>query len=312
MAKINHTVFDRTLAKIDQELVRIKESEQMRWYVGMSAIGKECQRDLWYNYHLASKKTFNPRGVCAIEDGFDQEEKMIKRINMMDFLELHTIDPKTEKQISFSFLDGHFAGHADGMIKGVIEAPDKWHVWEHKSVNEGKFNKLIKLRIDKGEKKSLKEWDYVYWEQAQCYMHSAKLDRHYLTVSTPGGRDHISVRTERSESSIDGILEKAHQIIKGDIPDKISKNKEFYLCKFCDHADVCHNDKAPLKNCGTCTGRLVEEKGTFGCFMTESLKLKNMEPCNDYDIMNCFSVGQVIQSGFSGKKVDNIKIKGWD
>ena len=313
MAKIDHTVFDRTLAEIDKILDKKMSGVSKRNYVGMSAIGHECLRKLWYDYRIVSRTDIKARGVCAIEDGFYQEDVMAERLRLIPDIELHT--EQNGKQIGFRFLDDHFSGHADGMIKGIVEAPEKWHVWEHKSVNQKKFDKLKKLRIDKGEKNALKEWDFVYWTQAQCYMHGSKLDRHYLTVSTPGGRDYISVRTELSLSAFDGILEKANQVIKGKIPDKISKDREFFQCKWCNHSNVCHDDEAPLKNCGTCQLRTSEEKGSFGCFMTKSLKLKNMDPCDDYKILDCFSFGQVVKSEFTAEKVDKsegIQIKGWN
>jgi len=309
MAEINHTVFDRTLAEIDKKLEAKNSGIPKRNYVGMSSIGKECQRELWYTFRLASRRLIGARGVREIQDGFTQEDKMAERLRLLPGIELHTVDPNTGKQISFSFLDGHFSGHADGVIKGILEAPEKWHIWEHKSVNEEKFNKLKKLRIELGEKQALKEWDFVYWTQAQCYMAASDLDRHFLTVSTPGGRDYISVRTERSLTAIDGILEKAHGIIHGKIPDRISNKREFYLCKFCSHFGVCHDGQTPLRNCGTCSRRTILKAGKFGCLFRDNMD--TIEPCGEYEINSDFGVSAIVESGFRGEKVDGVKIHGW-
>ena len=244
-----------TLMEVDRVLEQKQLLEKPRHYLGMSQIGHPCWRHLFYSFRGCKKRIISASGIKAIQDGYDQENKMAERLRMLPYIELHTTDPENPKeQTGHKLLLDHFRGHMDGMIKGIKEAPLTWHVWEHKSVNQTKFNKLQKLIFEKGEKNALQEWDEIYFAQDQIYMHEAKVERHYLTVSTPGGRDYISCRTNYNKKIAEGIITKAQVIIfeNWDIPERLSKNREFYLCKRCEFQEICHDGEFPLVNCKTC------------------------------------------------------------
>jgi hypothetical protein len=146
MAKLDIPIFDRTLLEIDKALEEKKAKENPRHYMGMSQIGEECWRKLYYGFRNAEYKAWGASSIKATEDGFAQEIVMAERLRMLPYIELHTLDEKTGNQIAFSLLLDHFRGHCDGIIKGIIESPQTWHIWEHKSVNADKFAKLLKLR----------------------------------------------------------------------------------------------------------------------------------------------------------------------
>jgi len=249
-------IFDITLQEIDKHLENKKFLEKDRIYLGMSQIGEECWRKLFYSFRKVKKTKIPAKNIRAIEDGYLQESVMAERLRFLLYIELYTEDPKNPgNQIGFDLLLGHFRGHCDGIIKGIKEAPRTWHVWEHKSVNEKKFNKLKKIREDLlNEKKVLKEWDIIYYVQAQIYMHCSQLERHYLTVTTPGGRDYVSIRTNYNKKDAESIIEKAKIIIFDNwhIPAKISQKREFYKCKWCDYQEICHDGVFPDINCKTC------------------------------------------------------------
>jgi hypothetical protein len=254
MAKIPSIKIDQTLADVDKALEDKKNSEAPRHYLGMSQVGEECWRKLFYSFRSASKRSWNASGVRNIEDGFVQEDIMAERLRMLDYIELHTVDPKNpKKQIGFSMLLDHFKGHCDGMIKGVKIAPQTWHVWENKAVNVNKFNKLQQYK-EKNEKTALAQWDMIYHDQAQIYMHCSQTLRHYLTVQTPGGRDYTSCRTDYNRNAAETIIAKANAIIFDNwvIPARMSEKREFYQCKWCEYQGVCHDGDFPLVNCKTC------------------------------------------------------------
>lgn len=287
MAKLDHKLFDITLAEVDKALEQKKNSESPRHYLGMSQIGDECHRKLFYSFRNAEKRAWAAQGVRNIEDGHVQEDIMAARLRMVPGIELITVDPDDpEKQIGFSLLLDHFRGHCDGAILGVLESPGTWHTWEHKSVGEASFEKLKKIRIEKGEKNSLREWNSTYYAQAIIYMHEMQLTRHFLTVSTPGGRDYLSIRTEYNRKEAEAIIEKAKAVIFDNwvIPPRISDKREFYSCKWCTFQEVCHDGRFPLINCKTCRYSEPVDGGERKCGLKENIIPEDVlhVGCNDH------------------------------
>jgi len=295
MVAINVNEYDRSLALVDKTIEEAEEKKtNRRGYLGMSQIGEPCWRKLFYSFRLVKKRKITASGLKAIEDGYTQEDVMARRLRAVPGIELYTVDPENPtKQIEFKMINGHLGGHCDGIIRGLVEAPETWHVWEHKSVNVDKFNKLKKLREEIGEKESLEKWDEIYYAQAQTYMHNAKLSRHFLTVSTPGGRDRISVRTEYKEVAANVLIHKAASIIfENVLPPKISDRSEFYLCKWCDYTQICHFDDKPALTCRSCASwQPVADAGNF-C-VTKGVLCNDLlwDGCPDYVLSHVFIPG---------------------
>lgn len=290
MAKIPNIKIDETLADVDKALEKQQKLEGPRHYLGMSQIGDECWRKLFYSFRNAAAKEIPASGLKNIQDGFVQEDIMADRLRMLPYITLHTTDPAdTNNQIGYQLLLGHFRGHLDGMIKGIKEAPLTWHVWENKAVNETKFNKLERLKsID--EKKALAKWDEIYFAQAQIYMHCSQTTRHYLNVETPGGRQYMSCRTDYNKAIAESIITKAKVIIfdNWNIPAKHSEKREYYKCKWCDYQVICHDGDIPLVHCKTCRYSEPVRDGKRKCLYKDVLieeTTLHMDTCK-YHIYN--------------------------
>lgn len=282
--------YDITLTEVDKILEREKMLEAPRHYLGMSEIGDECWRKLFYSFRNVSKKQWPASNIRAIEDGFVQEDVMALRLRKIPIIELHTNvseivdntigkrlitqEDNKDDQIGFQLLLGHLCGHCDGVIKGLLEAPQTWHVWEHKSVNDKKFDELLKLREAKGEKNALEAWDIIYYAQAQLYMHELKMDRHFLTVTKPGGRQYISIRTEYNKKYAEMLIEKGKAIIfdNWNAPAKLSEDCEYYKCKYmCAFVDICHHKDFPLVHCKTCRYSEPANNGERMCLLKDEI-----------------------------------------
>ena len=153
-----------------------------------------------------------------------------------------------------------------------------------------KFKKLNKLKEEKGEKKALAEWDEIYFSQAQIYMHQARVERHYLTVTTPGGRDYTSCRTEFNNKIAENLITKGKSIIfdNWNIPPRASSKREFYKCKWCEYSEICHDGKFPLVNCKTCRYSEPIDGGVRKCLYKEETldnNMLNLDTCQ-YHIYN--------------------------
>jgi len=181
-------------------------------------------------------------------------------------LQLITIDPETGGQIGHRDLDDHFRGHADGHVLGLIQAPKTWHVWEAKSTNEKSFNALKRIIAKVGEKNALREWKPVYYAQACLYMKYSGYHRHYTTVSTPGVRDWVSIRTDFNEVEAQRQIAKARRIIDSNVPpSKVSTAPSAIPCKWCDFASICHHGEWASNNCRTCLHSTPVEGGDWHC-----------------------------------------------
>ena len=241
MVAIPKITYDATLAAVDTEMPNRDRRREPRKYLGMSAIGGECSRKLWYGYHHPIEEEFDAATIRRFMDGHKSEDIIADRLRLLPGLTLHTHDPETQKQFELSDFDDKFQGHMDGVILGLVQAPKTWHVWEAKAVNDKKFEKFRSMKRELGEKNVLKVWDTTYYAQAQCYMGYADLQRHYLTVCTPGVRDWEAVRTEFNQADFDAIRDKADRILNARAPlARISNDPNWFICKWCQYNDKCH------------------------------------------------------------------------
>jgi hypothetical protein len=260
------TLPDPTLAAVDRAIEERALRDKPRRYLGMSAIGASCERNLWYLFRWVTKVRFSADALKRFADGHAAEDVQAQRLRLVEGVTLWTVDPETGRQFGYSDLGGHFGGHKDGVIVGLIQAPKTVHVWEHKSVNDDKLGKLEKLKAEKGEKQALAAWDAVYYAQAVLYMHYSKLDRHYLTASSPGCRRTVSCRTEANPELALRLIAKADRIIYGNRPPaRLSEDPSWFECRWCSHREICHEGALTDRNCRTCIFSAPVEGGGWRC-----------------------------------------------
>lgn len=257
---------DPTLEAADRALEAAARRATPRPYLGMSAIGNPCDRALWYGFRWAADPDFDAATLKRFEDGHMGEDLQIKRLRMVDGVTLLNIDPESGQQFGFSDFNDHFKGHMDGVALGLLQAPKTWHVYEHKVCNEKKFAKLEKIKASVGEKNALRQWDKRYYAQAVLYMAYAELDRHYMTVSSPGGRATTSVRTEADPAEAAVLIARAKRIIETDrAPPRISDDPSWYECRYCEHHAICHQGNLPRVSCRTCLYSSPAAGGSWHC-----------------------------------------------
>lgn len=253
---------DPTLDALRAEVERRAALETPRPYLGMSSIGMSCERRLWYQFRWCGREQFDCDTLWRFEDGHRSEVVMADRLRLVPGVHLRTVDPRTGQQFGFADLGGHFRGHADGLVTGLIQAPKALHVWEGKAVNEAKFRKLIQVKAEAGEKNALRLWDPIYYAQAILYMAYAEAPRHYLTACTPGGRDMVGVRTNTDLDEARRLRAKAERIIAAPAPpQKCSQDPAWFECKFCPFHAICHGGKLPAPNARNCVHATPEMDG---------------------------------------------------
>lgn len=255
---------DPTLEAVDAAIEKIANSERHRGYLGFSEIGESCSRKIWYNFRHAMRPYRKAFLVKCSERGNKAETLQAERLRMVDGIELVTEDANG-KQIEFSDCDGHFRGHCDGTIIGLLQAPKTEHIWEHKEREEKFVTKLKKIKSEIGEKMALREWSPVYYAQGCLYMFYKGLKRHYMTVTVPGGRETESIRTDEDTAHAMQMRAKAERIIKSHEPLERIGGPDYFECKMCGFFPICHESAMPDRGCRTCIHSTPIENGMWNC-----------------------------------------------
>jgi len=258
---------DPTLQAADAALEVRGNAQESRGYYGTYSAGDECTRKQWFAFRWVAKKSFPAEVLKRFEDGHAGEDVQAARLKAVDGVTLQTHD-KSGEQFSFTECDGHMGGHCDGLIDGILQAPKTPHVWEHKQCADKKLKELDKAKKEHKESDALRNWDWVYFIQAQIYMHKFNRKRHYLTCASPGGRKTVSVRTHYEKEEAEKAIERARKVIFCPSPEtlgRISQDETFFKCKWCDFSDVCYGHNFPAANCRTCVNSTPVKNGEWTC-----------------------------------------------
>lgn len=290
---------DPMLDAMDAAQEASQTGEKRRPYLGMSSLGNECSRQLWYGFRWAKHIRFKAQTLRYFEDGHRTEDLIAKRIKAVDGVELQTQDPNNpDRQIGWKDFGGHLRGHADGILTGLKQAPKTKHLWENKAVNDKKFAKLEKLKKI-NEKAALSMWDETYYAQQVLYMDYEGLTRSWMTVTTPGGRKQLGVRTEADPALAIKLKAKASSIIFSDnAPDKISDSDKMPPCVFCDLKEICRGREAADRNCRTCAHAQVNDDGTWECVRLGKILDYDTQKagCEDQRYNPAFVPGEVVNA----------------
>jgi len=244
---------DQFLAALDQLHERAANAEAPRAHLDASQIGRPCSRAIWYAFRWAVRRPLSVTAYRAIQDSHRGKQVMADWLRSIEGVQLWTEDDESGQPIGFQSLGGHFAGSLDGVIQGLPQAPKTPHVWSHKQVSEKKFNKLVRLVVEHGEKAALAEWNEVYYAQAQVHMRMIVATRHFLTVCTPGNRAIASCRTEHDKERSAALMTKATKIIAAERPPlKLSDRPDHFVCQQCDFRALCQGISEPGVHCRTC------------------------------------------------------------
>jgi hypothetical protein len=297
MVKIPDTE-DLTLRAVDAAMESLQENSP-RGYLGASAVGDSCERKLWFNFRWVRRGFIEAGGLRRINDGHRGEQVVADMLRLVPGVNLST-EKEPGVQHSFEAIGGHFRGNCDGLIDGLLQDPDELYVWECKVVNENKFKKLQKLRFT-DESTALKNWDYVYYAQAQIYMHYFGTKKHYLTAASPGVRDLTSVCTLYVQSEAEMFIEKAKRVIFAPKPPgKLSNDPAWHECKYCTFSQMCHGEDMPRqKSCRTCLHSTPLPTGGWKCeWHNKSLDLEvQKRGCEHHLFVPDLIPGEQINSG---------------
>jgi len=224
------------------------ESKQVdngwREHLGASGIGKPCSRQLWYEFHWCTVKSFEGRLLRLFQRGFNEEAVFMNELNAIG-VTAYDVDPETKEQFRFSKFGGHVGGSCDGAAIGFIEAPKTWHILEFKTASDKYHKQLCK--------KGVKEAKPEHYAQMQLYMGWSGQNRAFYLSVNKNDDSLYQERVKFDKDEYESLMVKAKRIVESDYPlDKIREDASYYVCNFCDQKEICHYDKVPAVNCRTC------------------------------------------------------------
>ncbi len=235
-----------------------------RSHMGASLLGKKCRRDIWYSFRWVKEPKFEGRMVRLFNRGHMEEPRFIALLRQAG---MHTWSANVDgSQFRFSNCNGHYGGSLDCVVKGVPGFEDIPMLSEFKTHSDKSFNKLVI-----GGVKAAKP---EHWVQMNQYMGHYKLTKAlYLAVNKNNDELYAEiVDFDQEEFDYDvGLAQSLSHTTKP--PAKINKDPNFYLCRNCDHKDICHDNVPPTPTCRTCRNSRMVDGGKWNCSLQEGLEL---------------------------------------
>lgn len=281
------------------------QEEAFRSHLGASLIGRECERELWYNFHWARKPHFPGRIMRLFNRGHLEEARFVALLLTIG-CQVWSVD-QTGKQFRISDHGGHFGSALDSVVQGIPEIPNVPILAEFKTHGDKSFKKLAgkswndyieDLKLPPAQRKGIKfdgegvrNAKLEHYVQMQIYMKKMGLHHAlYLAVNKNDDMLYAEIVLFAPEVA-DQYIDRAGRIIYlAEAPKKINQSPGFFKCKFCDMAPICHMDAAPAKNCRTCQYSAPRQDGSWFCsgYGIELTKENQLAGCQNWVARSAF------------------------
>ena len=274
--------------------------DDFRSHLGASMIGRECARELWYNFHWTKPPKFEGRMLRLFNRGHLEEPRLVAMLKMIG-CEVWSQDAKGD-QYKVTGVGGHFGSAIDGVLSRCPDLPDFPILGEFKTYNDKQFTKLAGKSQDFRDHiawllspnspkvqftgKGVKVAKFEHYVQMQIYMGYYKLT-HALYLAVNKNDDQLYAEIIEFDKAIyDLYWGRAEKIIMADtIPPRISDTPAFFKCQFCDFKRICHMGDPVSKNCRTCAGSVPTHDGQWHCikWSVPIDKKVQLQGCEEYD-----------------------------
>lgn len=225
--------------------------DKPRPHLGCSMVGHHCERWIWLSFRWAVREKFPGRILRLFRRGHDEEKTI--------YDDLQAAGVKVFGAQTLVDFGGHVSGSTDGEVEGVPGGGNKRHLLECKTHAKKSFDDLAKNGVEKSKPQ--------HWAQMQVYMRGRGLDRAlYYAICKNDDRIYTE-RIRYDEDAADTLIKRGHRLALAErMPDPISTDPSWYLCKFCAAHEFCHKTKMTREiNCRTCAHVTPERDGTWSC-----------------------------------------------
>lgn len=135
-------------AAIDVALSARHQAQPPRHYVSTSGLGRECLRQIQYDYLAVPKDPggdFAPRTLRIFEAGHRGEDVVANWLRAAGFdLRTHRADGR---QFGFTALGGRFKGHIDGCLVAGPVAMAFPALWENKALGAASWKEVVRRGV---------------------------------------------------------------------------------------------------------------------------------------------------------------------
>ena len=231
-----------------------------RNHLGASELGEECWRKLWYGFRWVKLDWHDGRMMRLFNVGHSAEPRFVSYLRGIGF-EVKEFD-EDGKQFRISGAKGHYGGSLDGLCK----APSRYQLSEDIIfLNEFKTNGTGKGFSDVQDKGVAKAKPKHYSQMSQ-YGYQMKIKYGLYMIENKNDSSIIFKVVELDWNLGAQLEKKANDIIfSKEPPSRISDNPDFFNCKFCHQAGVCHRNEPVDKNCRSCREAEPIENGKWKC-----------------------------------------------
>lgn len=274
------------------------KQDPFRTHLGISQIGKECSRALWYHFRWSVVSAFPARVLRLFNRGHLEEGRFLAMLKMIGCNLWH----ETEKggQIKISHYNGHFGSALDSVLTNLPELGDAAAYGEFKTANDKSFKKIAANGV-------LAEQPQHYIQMQLCM---ASFDLHYgLYMVVNKNDDDLHAEIIELDYNVANInKDKASYIIFSDeAPPKINESPGWWKCRWCGYNKVCHGTTVPEINCRTCVHSTPLVSGKWSCAKGHKEVIENkknsMVGCSDH-VYNPHLLNNVTFHGGNGVCAD--------
>jgi hypothetical protein len=228
-----------------------------RKHLGMSQIGAECERQIWYSFNKAKTVQHSGRLLRLFQFGHDMEQGFADLLKSIGF-RVYLDNPATGEQFHVQDPDNKFfSGSLDGVAVSPSDVefygvePDTAYLVDYKTANKSSFNQFVK--------KGLFDWNIKYYLQLICYMgFSDQLGKKPIrdAMIFVFNKDNHEIATETikfNQELFDAMRARAFMIVESEKPPvRISDDPENFKCRFCDYKEICHGEELAEPSCRLC------------------------------------------------------------
>jgi hypothetical protein len=205
--------------------------ENVRHYLGASAIGSECLRKVQYDWMC------DPVHPTQTRDIF-RRGHLLEELSRQHLIRAGFRFAPDEK-LAFSAAGGLFRGHADGILVGGLDLPDVGYpcLWEHKALGDKGWRALARDGLEKA---------YPHYA-AQVAIYQAYLDVadhpaiFTATNANTMARLHLAVpfNAERAQAWSDRAVAVIEATRAGELLPRAYDNPQDWRCRLCSHKERC-------------------------------------------------------------------------
>lgn len=229
-----------------------KDAEPERAYLGGSMIGRDCEREIAYQYHKVPKEPvtstdgttcvgFSGRLYRIFDRGHKGEDRVAEYLRVAGFnLVTHR---KNGGQFGWSAMGGLIKGHIDGVIIGgpVLSGIDyaKPLLWENKILNNKTFVKLWNH--------GLKKTKPVYYVQIALYCAYMELEQAMFTAENADTCEIYTEIVPFDAACAQEMSDRGVRIVQSRSPEELARvagSQDDYRCSFCDFKKRCWSKPA--------------------------------------------------------------------